>query len=593
MGGDGQSWLNDIAGDDDTPSLFEDQFRDMVEDEDLEALTADTIADRVDEISDPDLLAEAIETDDRDTCVNAYETRLDELDTDTTATDAGGDAAAASDAAADTSDSADVDDGPDTEAPGDHADADGGEKTVGVEGAMADLIGEDDADAGGGDDDSGADGGAGSASSDPQADSSSDGTQTTSDEKESADGPDTGEESVDVLKCDICDDAFAQEFAETDDGEEIALCRACHAEFESRSDGAGDDAAGQQDDATTAQPTTAAAEVDETTHTTSDGEESADGSTAATAAAADGGAAAAAAGPHSDDPAPAVDAVTSDIADLAPDAVACQEAAVDAGPRSVLVWGEEGTGKSHFAHSAPAPVMYIDTEGKARELADKFSDKRLFYFEVDDYAETIDAVNQALDALAAVQDEHGLRGTVVVDSMTTFWDWCKIDYVQTAFPSADHPEEVDFQSALQGEDDWKQIRSIRHNRKLREPLLRSPFNVVLVASAKEDYGATISQGVTPMKPDGERRNPYEVKDVVHLRTDDQGHTVGDLSKSARTRHAFEGLEWPEWDDVREAVDQIYAAEQADEPVDVTRWPFDVTEGQPMASDPSDGGEDDD
>jgi hypothetical protein len=223
-------------------------------------------------------------------------------------------------------------------------------------------------------------------------------------------------------------------------------------------------------------------------------------------------------------------------------------------------------------------VAYIDLEGKADELADKF-DKELYYWTPEDFDEAKEALDEALELLAAYH-EKGVRGTIVVDSMTTLWEMVKVDYAKWAYQT-DKLSEVNFQSQLEGSDDWSKIKA-RHNEEYRDRILESPYHVVFTSGAKEDYNA-VMQGADgkPMTDDGERRNRYEVKDVVRLRVDDQGRTVADLHKSARTRYSFAGLPWAEWDDIYGAIDDISAAEQSDEAVDTSQWDFDVYEGQPI------------
>jgi hypothetical protein len=267
-----------------------------------------------------------------------------------------------------------------------------------------------------------------------------------------------------------------------------------------------------------------------------------------------------------------------DVSSIAPNAERRADRAGHETPRQLLVWGQEGTGKTHVAHSAPEPIAYIDLEGKADELADKF-DKELYYWTPEDFDEAKKALDEALELLAAYH-EKGVRGTIVVDSMTTLWEMVKVDYAKWAYQT-DKLSEVNFQSQLEGSDDWSKIKA-RHNEEYRDRILESPYHVVFTSGAKEDYNA-VMQGADgkPMTDDGERRNRYEVKDVVRLRVDDQGRTVADLHKSARTRYSFAGLPWAEWDDIYGAIDDISAAEQSDEAVDTSQWDFDVYEGQPI------------
>lgn len=270
--------------------------------------------------------------------------------------------------------------------------------------------------------------------------------------------------------------------------------------------------------------------------------------------------------------------VEVDVSGIAPSATTREEAAERQKERSLLVWGQEGCGKSHVAHTAPGPIAYLDTEGKADELAEKF-DKEVYYFQPDNYQEAADALDEALNLLAEYR-QAGVTGTLVVDSLTVIWDYAKQDYAELAYPSAESHEEVDFQSALEGENDWMQIKR-RHNTEFRDRIVQSPYHVVFTATAKEDYNAVLEgDGGKPMIPDGERHNPYAVKDVVRLRVNDAGITVGDLHKAARVRRSFMDLEWPDWDGIYAAIDRIADAEQSDESVDVSTWDIDIVDGKP-------------
>jgi hypothetical protein len=282
--------------------------------------------------------------------------------------------------------------------------------------------------------------------------------------------------------------------------------------------------------------------------------------------------------------------VDVDVTGIAPDAAPRAAAAQREKERTLLVWGQEGTGKTHVAHTAPEPIAYIDTEGKADELAEKFDGKDVFYFQPDNYQQATDALDQALDLLAEYRGA-GVTGTLAVDSLTKLWAWAKQDYAELAYPSADSHEEVDFQSALEGENDWTQIKR-RHNTNFRDRIIQSPYHVVFTATAKEDYNAVI-QGTDgkPMIPDGEKDNPYAVKEVVRLRVDDAGITVGDLHKAARVRRSFVGLTWPDWESIYGAIDRIADAEQAAQTVDVSSWDIDVVDGKPTYVSEAEEGDD--
>lgn len=280
-----------------------------------------------------------------------------------------------------------------------------------------------------------------------------------------------------------------------------------------------------------------------------------------------------------------------DLSHLAPGATPRSEAASEQNPSTLLVWGREGTGKSHIAHSAPKPIAYIDTEGKASELAEKFADP-IYYWTPESFAEARDALSEAFDVLSAYRDE-GVTGTIVVDSMTVMWEWAQLHHMLQTQPSASSVAEAreNFEASFgDGNGDWQTIKGY-HNTQFRDRILDSPYNVVLTSGEKMDY--SLEDGNMDKSPtdDGEKHNRYAVKDVVRLHSNADGRTEADLLKAAKTRYSFVGLEWPTWDLIYQAIGEISEAEQADAEVDVSQWDYGVIDGQPV-TDPSDGDSDD-
>lgn len=474
-----QDWIDDLTDPDDedgSPSLFEDNFRKMVEDDDLDSMTVSTLENQIDRVDDPELLATAIETDGRTTAEEVYKKRLDEIETP------------------------------------------GPEESEGEETLQAD-------DAEGSDE----------PTVDPEkVDEAKEETEDSVDDIVDS----INDDGEDEVESEVVEEAeeLAEEMAEEDDDREAAETPS-------------------EDEESAADP--APPEPDE--------------------AVADG------TGSVSTDP--SGDLPDVDVSSLAPNAVDRTAAADAEKERTLLVWGPEGTGKSHVAHSAPEPIAYIDTEGKADELAEKF-DKQIFYWQPSDYKEAKAALEEAEDLLAAYYEE-GVRGTLVVDSMSVMWEWAQIDYAKFAYQT-ENLSEVNFKSALQGEKDWSKIKA-RHNEEFRDRILGTPYHVVFTAGEKEDYNDNFE---ARMVPDGEKHNKYAVKDVVRVRVDEAtGKTAADLRKAARTRYSFVGLEWPDFEKIYDAIGQIAEAEQDPEPVDLDDWEFGVVEGQPV-QDPSEGSGDD-
>lgn len=266
--------------------------------------------------------------------------------------------------------------------------------------------------------------------------------------------------------------------------------------------------------------------------------------------------------------------------------MSAQEAAEKEDDWTVLVWGKEGKGKTHFAFTAQDPIFYIDTENKAEKVAEKFQDKRIQILQPGNYDEARDAVERSLAALEKIWEQEGVLGTLVVDSMSIMWEWSQQKYVDKYYPNKD-VSEVDFETAFGGgQSDWKKIKDY-HNAKFRDKIVNSPFNFVWTAMAKEDYEATLEENLnwTPQKPDGEKNNTYKASEVIYLREDDAGRTIGELQKSDRVKHKYVGLEEPTLEKHKQVVEAIKEAEMGNRSIESVEAEFDVEliEGNPRTA----------
>jgi hypothetical protein len=255
-----------------------------------------------------------------------------------------------------------------------------------------------------------------------------------------------------------------------------------------------------------------------------------------------------------------------DVSSIAPDAMGKDESDNKEHIWRVLGYGNPGTGKTHFGFTMPEPVFCIDTENKAHSITDKF-DKEIYLFEVDNYDEAINALSQSLDALEKYQTEEGVRGTLMVDSMSNMWDWAQQKYMEMAYPGRD-PNEVDFKSALQsGDSDWQSIKRL-HNERFRDKMATSDFHLYWTSTSREDYGAILSgSDDPPAKPTGEKNNVYKATEVLHFFEGEDGRPAANLKKNARTKWRFGGLYYPTFQKVEEIIEGIVDAETS--PEDIT------------------------
>lgn len=278
---------------------------------------------------------------------------------------------------------------------------------------------------------------------------------------------------------------------------------------------------------------------------------------------------------------------TVDVRDIAPDALTVTEAAKRERRWTTLVWAEPGMGKSHFGMTGESPVVVIDTEGKADELAHKFEGDGQyddpFIFQPSDFDGAIEALNQALSLLDAFREQEGVIGTLVVDSMSVMWGWSQQKYVEKFYPHANDPSDVELSTGFgSGKSDWKQIKNY-HNVQFRQRLIDSPYHLVWTAMSEDDYDAQINEGNRDAeKPAGEKENVYKVDEVLRIKEGPDGAPVGELQKSGKVKHRYTGLRYPTFPKHKKLIEEIDAAEAGDKSIASVESKFgvDIVEGNP-------------
>lgn len=282
-----------------------------------------------------------------------------------------------------------------------------------------------------------------------------------------------------------------------------------------------------------------------------------------------------------------VDAEDSDfdLSEVAPSAMSRDEAIDKPKTDTVLIWADPGDGKTHYGYTMPDPVCVVDTEGKAHEIAHKFdglTDDDPFIWHVEDYDEALAAVREALDVLNAFKDEFGVRGTLMVDSMSKMWDWSKTKYKDEKYPNTPNEEvEISFDSGIAV---WNDIKEY-HNEDFRSLMLNTGFNVCWTARRKEDVKKSIEEDpdYKPYKPEGEKGNAYEANTVLHVhRNNPEGVPQAVLEKEGAIKNRYAGLDYPTHEKHREVVEAIEEVELEGGDISEVEEEFGVSvfEGEP-------------
>jgi len=244
------------------------------------------------------------------------------------------------------------------------------------------------------------------------------------------------------------------------------------------------------------------------------------------------------------------------LSSLAPNAMDIGEASEKESQHKIMVWADPGQGKTHFCYTMPGPICFIDTEGKADDIAYKFEDKEVYIWQPSDFDEACRDRDEALNFLSEYNSQNNQLGTIIVDSMAVMWEWSQYKFIEEWYPNTP-PEDVNIE--LQ---DWPKIKEY-HNKHFRKPFESCDFHVGWTSTRKDDVGEVISNDnidKAPDKPGGEKDNAYKVNSIIRLDLNQNGVPVGDLQKSGLTRFKYIGLERPTFPKHKELLEEIQRIE---------------------------------
>ncbi len=272
-----------------------------------------------------------------------------------------------------------------------------------------------------------------------------------------------------------------------------------------------------------------------------------------------------------------------------PNAVSPGEAATRDRRWKILVWGPPKLFKTHFCYTMPEPIAYIDTEGKADDIAQKFTDKNVQIWQPKNmsadpdtkFRRTKKALDEALEWLEWYRDNEGVIGTIVVDSVTLTWEWAQVHHKLENYPIKSEEEGVEsielsanFNSSQ--ESDWAAIKEY-HNGEFRERITDSEFHFCWTAMERQDIQRAIDEetNIQLYEPKGEPDNDYKADTVIRARKDSDRGKVGDLVGSNFTDNVFVGLKKPTFPKTRDAIEAIANAEASSDPTDRSELASDI------------------
>lgn len=257
-------------------------------------------------------------------------------------------------------------------------------------------------------------------------------------------------------------------------------------------------------------------------------------------------------------------------------AMTLEEASEKSRRWKIMVWGPPKLFKTHFAYTMPEPIAFLDLEGKADDLAQKFAGKEIRIWQPNEMEAEPDtkfrrakkALDEAIEWLDWHRKENGEVGTIVVDSMTLVWEWAQTHHKLENYPLKDEDEvelSANFKSSQ--ESDWAVIKEY-HNGEFREKITDSNYHFYWTAMERESFEETFGDEENRrfMEPKGEPDNDYKVDTEIHARKDKDRGKVGDLIGSNYVDNMFVGLKKPTYPKVRDAIQRIEEAEVAEDPV---------------------------
>lgn len=172
-------------------------------------------------------------------------------------------------------------------------------------------------------------------------------------------------------------------------------------------------------------------------------------------------------------------------------------------PFMVLVEGEQGSGKTHFAMTFPEPIFIVDTENRADKVAAKFAGRKQVYRK---RCQTFNDIRQTLLQLVF---PHFETGTVVIDSGSDLQRYAESEFLMEAKRDKIYPTVL-----------WAQVFAKIDG--LLSTLRDKGFYTVITARLRDEFNGKGDDAERTGNRilEGYRRLPYLVD--IHLRLPGDG-----------------------------------------------------------------------
>lgn len=195
-----------------------------------------------------------------------------------------------------------------------------------------------------------------------------------------------------------------------------------------------------------------------------------------------------------------------------------EEADDEFGSLTVLVFGDAGTGKTHFTLTGGDPIYAIDTEGPLSKIQSKMDNmvkvKEVQYYNDNNEIDGTKSMNvmttigKKLYSISRSNNQEQMPETIVIDSMSDVWYYAQRYMKEEVY--REHGRDQTYQF------DW----TIANNqmRTLTKQLMNSDVDVIMTAQEQQEYDDS-GNAKDSYSPKAWKKLPYQVDVIMRLEED--------------------------------------------------------------------------